>query len=230
MAIAVLCPSRGNPKALNEALASFHDTVMDAETRFIAVLDENDPMLAEYIATLDAGYWDYIPVPESESGNMNLALNYAAIQTAEKYDIVGFIGDDHRFRTKGWDRIVKKVLSDAGGGFLYGNDLYMGDYLPTQVFISSPIIRALGWMGLPGARHLYLDNTWKYLGENTDSLYYLPDIVIEHMHPVAGKGEWDENHKRVNTDEMYAHDRAVYDAWVKTSAPTEVEKVRAAIG
>lgn len=227
MAIAVLCPSRGNPKALNEALASFHDTVMDAETRFIAVLDENDPMLAEYIV---ATLWDYIQVPESESGNMNLALNYAAIQTVEKYDIVGFIGDDHRFRTKGWDRIVKKVLSDAGGGFLYGNDLYMGDYLPTQVFISSPIIRALGWMGLPGARHLYLDNTWKYLGENTDSLYYLPDIVIEHMHPVAGKGEWDENHKRVNTDEMYAHDRGVYNEWVKSFAPTDVEKVRAAIG
>jgi len=227
VAIAVLCPSRGNPKALNEALASFHDTVMDAETRFIAVLDENDPMLAEYIV---ATLWDYIQVPESESGNMNLALNYAAIQTVEKYDIVGFIGDDHRFRTKGWDRIVKKVLSDAGGGFLYGNDLYMGDYLPTQVFISSPIIRALGWMGLPGARHLYLDNTWKYLGENTDSLYYLPDIVIEHMHPVAGKGEWDENHKRVNTDEMYAHDRGVYNEWVKSFAPTDVEKVRAAIG
>jgi hypothetical protein len=227
VAIAVLCPSRGNPKALNEALASFHETVMDAETRFIAVLDENDPTLAEYIV---ATLWDYIQVPESESGNMNLALNYAAIQTVEKYDIVGFIGDDHRFRTKGWDRIVKKVLSDAGGGFLYGNDLYMGDYLPTQVFISSPIIRALGWMGLPGARHLYLDNTWKYLGENTDSLYYLPDIVIEHMHPVAGKGEWDENHKRVNTDEMYAHDRGVYNEWVKSFAPTDVEKVRAAIG
>jgi hypothetical protein len=227
--IATLCVSRNNPKALMEALVSHSDTAMDATSRFVAVLDADDPRLHEYAEMLEDVSYDLCIVPRDRTGWMNLALNYAALIYAERVDVVGFIGDDHRFRTKGWDRIVGKVLSDQGGGFVYGNDLYMGDHLPTQVFVSSPIVRALGWMGLPEARHLYLDNTWKYLGENSDSLFYLPDIIIEHMHPVAGKGEWDDNHKRVNTDEMYGHDRHVYEEWVAFRGPADVEKVRLAL-
>lgn len=229
MVIATLCVSRNNPKALMEALISHSDTAMDATSRFVVVVDEDDPTLPEYVKLLEDASCDLCVVPRSASGWMNLALNYAARIYAERVDVVGFIGDDHRFRTKGWDRIVGKVLSDQGGGLAYGNDLYMGDYLPTQVFVSSPIIKSLGWMGLPDARHLYLDNTWKYLGENADCLYYLPDIIIEHMHPAAGKGEWDENHQRVNTDEMYGHDRSVYETWVRSQGPVDVEKVRSAI-
>ena len=230
MSIAVLCPSRGNPDALWEAYVSCYESSMDrTSTRFIAVVDANDPDLERYGALCEDSLLVLDIVPIESTGNMNLALNWAAERWARTVDVVGFVGDDHRFRTKGWDRAIAKALSDEGGGFAYGNDLYMGDYLPTQVFVSAPIIRALGWMGLPGARHLYLDNTWKHLGEAANCLLYLPDIVIEHMHPVAGKGEWDENHKRVNTDEMYSHDRAVYEAWLRTGAPADVESVRAAL-
>jgi hypothetical protein len=223
--IAVICPSRGNPKALFEAAMSFHDTRM-GESTFVAVLDENDPKLGEYAEAMEDVKHDLIVVPVDAAGNMNLALNYAAMQLKGDAEVLGFIGDDHRFRTKGWDRTIAKVLSEQGGGFVYGNDLYMGDYLPTQVFISADIVRSLGWMGLPGARHLYLDNTWKYLGDATDSLYYLPDIVIEHVHPAAGKAEWDENHLRVNTNEMYAHDREVYEGWLRSTAGTDIERVK----
>jgi hypothetical protein len=229
VSIAVLCVSRDNPGALMEAFASFCSSKMEAETRFVVVLDENDPKMAHYMEALEGSDLDLVVVPQESTGNMNLALNYAAVIYAGKVDVVGFIGDDHRFRTKGWDRVVDKVLSDEGGGFVYGNDLYMGDYLPTQVFISSPIVRALGWMGLPSCRHLYLDNTWKYLGEAIDRLYYLPDVVIEHMHPAAGKADWDENHKRVNTSEMYDHDRVAFETWMATQGSTDVEKIRAAV-
>lgn len=230
MVIAVLCVSRGNPQALFEALVSFHDTTMNMGTsHFVAVLDENDPMLPKYIEMLENSIYDLLVVPTAETGYMNLALNYAALIYAEKADVVGFIGDDHRFRTKGWDRIVGKVLSDIGGGFVYADDLAQRSQLPTQVFVSSPVIKALGWMGLPGCRHLYLDNAWKFLGETTDSLYYLPDIVIEHMHPAYGKGTWDDNHTRVNSADFYSHDREVYDAWIARDARADVEKVRATL-
>jgi hypothetical protein len=32
------------------------------------------------------------------------------------------------------------------------------------------------------------------------------DVVIEHMHPIAGKAEWDEGYIRVNDGSMYATD------------------------
>lgn len=228
MDIAVLCPSRGNPEALFEAAFSFADTRM-GDSSFIPVVDENDPDIERYFAFNEDVGLPIEVVPRDLTGSMNAALNYAAAKYADHADIVGFIGDDHRFRTKGWDRVVAKVLRDEGGGLLYGDDLAQREQLPTAVFISSPIVKALGWFGLRGAKHLYLDNTWKQLGEQADCLFYLPDIVIEHMHPAYGKGTWDANHVRVNSEAMYSHDLAVYEEWQRTSAEQDVERVRSAI-
>lgn len=223
----MLCPTRGNPKALREAYFSFHDTAMERSSRFVAVVDEDDPSLKDYIALCEDTVDLRIDVvPRDVSGSMNAALNYAALRWWNRCWVLGFIGDDHRFRTPGWDRTINKVMHETGGGIAYGNDLFQGEALPTQVFISSKIIAALGWYGLPGAKHLYLDNTWKLLGETTDCLYYLPDVIIEHMHPAAGKGEWDPNHVRVNSSEVYSHDRDVYGRWIDDGLTEAAETVR----
>jgi hypothetical protein len=224
--ITVLCPTRGNPRALLEAYNSFHDTAMDRDSQFVAVVDEGDPSLEEYVALIeDTVHLRVDLVPKALTGTMNKALNYAAVRWCERADIVGFIGDDHRFRTPGWDRVILQVLKSEGGGFAYGDDLYQGEKLPTAVFISSPIIRTLGWFAPPAQYHLYLDDAWKRLGDATDSLIYLPDVVIEHMHPAAGKGEWDANHARVNSQVVYDHDREAYAGWIAGSYQADVEKV-----
>src|SRR5436190_826292 len=62
--------------------------------------------------------------------------------------IVGFIGDDHRFRSEGWDEAIIATNDLLGGGIVYGNDLLRGEDLPSQVFIDRRITDALGWMAL----------------------------------------------------------------------------------
>jgi hypothetical protein len=227
--IAVVCPSRGNPKALTEAALSFRDTRMDDTSVFVAAVDEDDPVLAKYVEALEDISCDLVIVPRGESGNMNRALNYAARRYAQRAEIVGFIGDDHRFRTKGWDRVIHAVMKEHGDGLAYGNDLFQGEALPTAVFISSSIVNALGWFGPPLCKHLYLDNTWKILGDRADCLYYLPDVIIEHMHPAAGKGEWDENHIRVNASEVYSHDRTMFESWLANGIEQDVATVKEAV-
>lgn len=230
MGITVLCPTRNNPSALLEAYASYRETAMERDTRFVAVIDADDPVMEAYISAIeDTADLRIDVVPRSESGSMNKALNFAALRWKDSSDVVGFIGDDHRFRTKGWDRVIGSIMQSTGGGFVYGNDLFQGEALPTAIFISSPIITALGWFGPPACKHLYLDNTWKLLGDRADCLYYLPDIVIEHMHPAAGKGEWDANHVRVNASEMYDHDRVAFEAWLADGVERDVATVSAAI-
>jgi hypothetical protein len=229
--ITVLCPTRGNPTALREAYFSFRDTAMERSSRFVAVVDESDPLLGDYVTICEDTVDLRIDlVPRDVSGSMNAALNYAAMRWVDRCWVLGFIGDDHRFRTKGWDRTINTVMAETGGGFVYGNDLFQGEALPTEVFISSKIVSALGWFGLPGAKHLYLDNTWKLLGDRADCLYYLPDVVIEHMHPAAGKGDWDANHVRVNAPEIYSHDSHVYDQWMRSDMDAAEATVRKALG
>jgi hypothetical protein len=228
MSISVLCPSRNNPEALSMAAISCFDNARGSDTEFVAVVDHDDPQLLTYISASRSGWWKILIVPEGESGNMNLALNYAAADAALTERIIGFVGDDHRFRTPGWDLLVEEALDL--GGLAYGDDLAQHQALPTAVFISSGIVKALGWFGLPGARHLYLDNTWRTLGEGAGCLYYLPNVVIEHLHPAHNKAvPWDENHRRVNTGEMYQHDSLVYAAWLESQAARDIETVRLAL-
>jgi len=231
MGITVLCPTRGNPAALREAHQSFVDTATRRDSRFVAVVDGDDPLLEQYVSEAE----DVVDlrldlVPKGETGTMNKALNWAAVRWAKRDSVVGFIGDDHRFRTRGWDDTIVSVLDREGGGFAYGNDLFQGERLPTQVFISSQIVLALGWFAPPAQWHLYLDDAWKLLGDTADCLYYLPDVVVEHMHPAAGKAEWDENHQRVNSSAFYDHDRAEFERWRQTRMAEDVRTVRRAIG
>ena len=67
-------------------------------------------------------------------------------------------------------------------------------------------------------KHLYLDNFWKKLGEDLGSLTYLEDVIIEHMHPVAGKAEWDEGYVAVNAQEVYSADALAYRNYIQSEA------------
>ncbi len=217
MSLLVICPSRGRPDKALEAYQAFIKHKCNSDTEMVFVLDEDDPTVSEYSVP-------NIVIPGGSNG-MGSALNQGAAKFVDDYDILGFIGDDHRFRTACWDTHIAATLEREGGGIAYGNDLLQGINLPTQVFMSSIIVKTLGWMCLPGARHLYLDNTWKTLGEGLKRLYYLPEVIIEHLHPLVGKAEWDDNYRRVNEPAVYEHDKIVYDSWREGPYVRDVERL-----
>lgn len=223
----ILCPTRGRPAAAREAHQSFVATKSREGTEILFVVDDDDPELPGYMA--EDFPFTHQPPPGNMVTALNIAARWAVATLKPKY--VGFIGDDHRFRTAGWDSAFVELLEARGGGFVYGNDLFWPNgEIPTQIVMSASIIEALGWMGLPGCTHLYIDNAWRQIGEETKSLFYMPDIVIEHMHPAGGKAVWDEGHLRVNTEEMYSHDRAAFEAWLASSADEDIARVRSALG
>lgn len=220
MSLLTLCPSRGRPGNAVEALASFTKTQMD-DSELIFVVDADDPLVDEYTNSVPTDV-----MPPGRRG-MTDVLNRAAAKYWDSYEVIGFIGDDHRFRTPYWDRIMGAYLRGHGGGFAYGNDLNWKDgEIPTSIFGSSSIWKALGWMALPEADHLYLDNAWRILGDGADCLFYFPLVVIEHVHPAYGKADWDEGYKLVNSETMYSHDREAFESWLATRAPEDIERVR----
>lgn len=223
----MICPTRGRPAKSVEALESFETTKTLNGTALVFVVDEDDPLLDKYLEVLPA---HNVEINET-LGSMNAALNASATLHASIgiYDHLGFIGDDHRFRTPGWDEKMVKGLESAGGGFAYGNDLYQGQNLPTHILMNTSIVGALGWMGLPGARHLWLDDTWKELGLGVDRLFYFPDVIVEHVHAFAGKAPMDEGYERVNSREMIDHDRAVFEDWKVNRRASDIEIVRNAL-
>jgi len=126
---------------------------------------------------------------------------------------VGFMGDDHRPRTVGWDAAYLNVLYNLGTGLVYGNDLLQGEIIPTQVAMTTDIPKTLGYMIPREFQHLFVDNVWKDWGNGIQRLEYLPDVVIEHLHPLAGKAVMDGNYEAVNSGAIATADGTSYKAY-----------------
>ena len=232
--LVVVVPSRGRPEAARELAETFEETCT-ADTRIVLALDGDDPALREY----DKLGWStppWTPAPRisyaltQPSGTMVSALNIAALSAAQDAFAVGFQGDDHRPRTKGWDQAYLDALRELGTGIVYGDDLLQRRNLPTQCAMTADIVRTLGFMAPPTLVHLYIDNFWLELGRRAECIRYLPDVVVEHRHPVAGKAQWDEGYERVNDPGMYAKDERAFREYYESGLAADVEKVRQLAG
>lgn len=206
--LTILVPSKGRPKSAVQLYESFRDTTT-ASTELVIVCDESDLYLPTYFSLL-TGVGRVVVVPGGRRGMCD-ALNQAYQGMAESLGLaVGFMGDDHRPRTRGWDSNYLEALANLGSGFVYGNDLFQYEAIPTQVAMTSDIPEKLGYMVPLGFQHLCVDVVWKDWGMAINKLTYLPDTVIEHMHPLAGKGKSDSNYQAVNNHVVAESDIAEY--------------------
>lgn len=229
--LTVIVPSRGRPHAVVQLARAFRDTCT-AGTWLLFAVDEDDPECGAYRDAVDEAFAAYggVQLTTQPSGTMVSALNHAARLLLEapgwsRPDAIGFMGDDHRPRTKGWDRAYLDALTSLPG-IVYGNDLIQGANLPTQCAVSADVVRRLGHMAPPTLTHLFVDNYWLQLGRAAGCVSYLPSVTVEHLHPVGGAVAWDEGHRRVNSPDMYARDRAAYEEYAARHLADDVLKVR----
>ncbi len=215
MSLTVVCPTRGRPSNAARLADAFRTTA--AEASLLLVVDDDDPTLSGYEAL-------GVPLMVGPWSCRGEALNVGANHVAGR-GVVGFMGDDHLPRTPGWDAAVVDRMRPLG--VVYGNDLLQGPNLPTAVFLDARIITTLGYMSPPAQRHLYLDDFWKRLGEDLGTLTYLPDVIIEHLHPHVGKADSDEGYERVNSPGMYAHDAAAWELYKLHDLQPALTKLRA---
>jgi hypothetical protein len=215
-----IVPTRSRPAAVARVVDAWHETgAFDDGAELLFVVDHDDPERDGYddalvSIPLHPGKVHIRSIPRWEP--LVPKLNDAALTRVTYWpDIfaVGFAGDDHLPRTRGWVRRYVEILRAAGTGIVYCDDGYQHDNIPTQWAMTADIVRALGGMVPAPVEHLYCDNAIKDLGELTGRLYYLPDVLIEHMHPVAGKAESDAQYERVNSRQQYRGDRAAYRHW-----------------
>lgn len=212
--LAVIVPSRNRPQAVHQLATSFASTC-SSWTSLILVVDEDDQDLEEYRDAVASVYPTYAAIQllvQGDGGNMITGCNVGAARALEMTSgAIGFMGDDHRPRTRGWDRAYIDTLK-AKPGIVYGNDLLQGEYLPTQFAVSARIVENLGFLAPPTLVHLYMDDYWLRMGRLCECVTYLPDVIVEHMHPAAGKVDSDAGYERVNAAEINQGDRAALNA------------------
>jgi hypothetical protein len=206
----VIIPTRGRPHAIPEIMAAWDDTGATADVLFC--VDKDDPELAGYKQQAKA-YADDGRVRFVYWARKRLVgtLNQAAVKNAGDYRFLGFLGDDHRPRPaeQPWDERIRICLS-GGPGIVYGNDLLQGEAMATAVAMTSDIVETLGYMAPPAMVHLCVDLVWVEWGRGMERITYLDDMVIEHLHPAAGKAEIDQGYEECNSPEQVSSDAAAY--------------------
>lgn len=231
--LTVIVPTRGRPENLADLWQAFVETCT-ANTCLLAYVDDDDPELPAYQTVHEAAYEQGLADPADPRFllligprlRLGKTLNLVAPHQATRAFAVGFMGDDHRPRTVGWDARYVAELDRLGTGIVYGNDLIQGEALPTQVAMSSDIIQATGHMVPPGLVHLWADNAWLALGRALGAITYLPDVIVEHCHPIAGRAEWDAGYAEANTDARSDADKAAFEQWQANELDRWVQQIR----
>lgn len=202
--LTVYCPSRGRPAEAHAVLASFRDTKTTDESEVVFLVDSDDPTLSEYPEPRIVG--DPVGNP---TGPLNDAVRHS------RSSIVGFMGDDSRFQTTGWDRMVLEALREPG--ICYGWEGHDKPW-PSTVFISSQITSALGYMVPRELQRGYFDVAWIVLAQLSGTERILTDMVIPH----------DNSNGHVDPAIIAADERA-FRKWQETESRTDAQRIRHAI-
>lgn len=211
----VILPTRSRPENAERCINALkeHSVMSD----FIIAIDDDQ---ADLYPRLDGVTYEVNP-----RLRMNKTLNLVANKYADKYETIFFLGDDHLVQTPNWDEYLSKAIAERGYGLAYGNDLLQGVKLATAVMMSTNIIKAVGYMAPPKLIHLYMDNYWMILGQRLGTLWYFDNVVIEHLHPVAGKATWDEGYVEANADAVGNADRLELHRYMEEDFAGELEKI-----
>ncbi|MGW7053119.1 hypothetical protein [Streptomyces sp. NPDC054887] len=204
----VIIPTRGRPDSIPAIVQAWDDTGATADLLF--AVDTDDPELKGYKAQAAKLKSDQrVRFTYGKRRRLVGTLNQQAVKAAKSYRFLAFMGDDHRPRSVGWDARIRECLS-GGPGIVYGNDLLQGEKMATAVAMTSDIVATLGYMAPPVMVHLCVDLVWVDWGKGMKRITYLPDMVIEHLHPANGKAPNDAGYEEVNSSEMVTADSAAY--------------------
>jgi len=193
--IALIVPSRERMTLRKNLINSVIETVDDTNniTLYMGV-DDDDPTKEE-ITELSKKH-SFMEIVKINNGGkflgMGKLVNLCSKEVTE--DVVGLMGDDSVFITKGWDtKIIEEFKNCPKDNFkmVYVNDGHYGNRIATTPFLHRV------YMGING----YLMRE-EFMGDGGDKwlqrmffvfgrLKYRKDILVEHRHWLFGKRERD---------------------------------------
>lgn len=215
--ILLIVPTRDRPHNIPRVIESWRNTTSGLS--HLMILYDFD-QINNYKSILEE-YRNDVVTGISPRLKLCPKLNNIANVYKDPYDIIGFIGDDIVLKTPGWE---ERVIESCGEvGMCYPNDTIQGGALPTHIFMTSNIIKTLGYMVPPNFVHLYCDNFWLHLGTYTKTLKYMPDVIMEHYHPHVGKAPTDNQYQKTYAE--IGRDAREYQSWIDNQAQKDIEKI-----
>lgn len=233
--LAVVVPTRGRPENVRKVISAWDFTNAWDSADLVLAVDADDPEIRGYRDLFeehrhpDTDEPLFSIVVQDVWRPMVHKLDRVAVALAESrtYFAVAFAGDDHLPQTIGWAARYLTVLHELGTGMVYGDDGYQGSKLSTEWAVTADAVRTLGRMVPAPVEHMYCDNSMMDLFGGAGALRHLPEVRIEHMHPIAGKAQTDAQYRRVNHRDQFRKDRLAYEGWKRSGLSADEATIRA---
>ena len=188
--ISLLCPTRGRPGNVARMVASARETAAGpVEFVFRADVDAPGSVPGEVAAAPD--------VTVVFGPRVTLSALWNECHAAASGDIFMQCDDEAVFRSAGWDAQVAAAFAAVPDriAFVHGRDGHQPDgTFGTLGFLHRRWTDAVGYFTPPYFSCDYGDTWLNDVANALGRRVYLPGVVTEHMHPVAGKAGWDVTH------------------------------------
>jgi glycosyltransferase involved in cell wall biosynthesis len=190
--ISLLLPTRGRPLLARRFLQSVAEqSAYPDDVEIILYADEDDT--ASHGIDYPGLKIHRIIGPRRSMGTYN-----SACLAASKGEIIALVNDDMVIRTHGWDEKLRQLDSSIADRIYlaYGNDLFKKDNLCTFPILSRHVCDVLqepfhkAYRGAFIDYHL-MDIFKRLLHDGHARIFYLADVVFEHLHYRTGKAEKD---------------------------------------
>lgn len=203
----IIHPSRGRPLM---ALSHANDLIVNLRSsvacNYVFSLDDDDPWLTDYTQRLKDYHYEHII-----AGNRTVveAVNRAAATLSDE-DMIFNMSDDIA-STAGWDQRLKDFVDTIASPeyLVLPVDMYNGQNVPVIQMVSAALYRRFGYLLPPMYDSMYADNDLLESCHRLRVVFPCRGLGFEHLHPSAGKGQWDETYARENRPEAYASGQAM---------------------
>ncbi len=235
--VAVLVPVLARPKNVLPLLESFLASCaagVDATLFFLVSSDDREeeraivdaaqrlnliPPFDLKIARWYAGKIGCLRAP-SDSGTWAKKINLGYRSTREPWMLLG--ADDLHFHA-GWVDSVREHLDAGARGVIGTNDLGNGytvtGWHSTHPLVSRKYADLHGTVDGPGAichagyKHNFVDNEIVATARARNEFLHVPECVVEHLHPLWGKGEDDSTYRLGQSS--FVEDSVLYEERAK---------------
>lgn len=191
--ISLVCPTRGRPDAFRTMISSAAIMAAHPENvEVVAYIDDDDPALAGYASATYS-----LPVEQIVGPRCVLSDAWNRAGQWARGDVWMMAADDIRFISPGWDDIVTDAFAwyPDGIALVYGRDGHADERMATHPFVTRRWVDVVGRFTAPYFPADYCDLWLHDVAKRVDRAAYAPQLLIEHLHPSFGLGEWDQTHR-----------------------------------
>ena len=211
--ISIIFPTRKRPQNVIRLVDSILSTADDANNLELCLyLDEDDTESVSAVANVAERI-----STQALCGNLKIGSQmYNELYRIIDGEIIMFAADDIVFKTKGWDTIVTKKFDEYPDKilFVYGEDGYQHGRIGTHGFIHANWADTVGYVLPPQLASAYTDEWVTELDIRVNRNCYIPELVVEHLHPANGKAPNDSTY--TNRTEIAGDIGAFYRSLEKT--------------